>query len=169
LEKLKDRAARLNSKPRIVFLFVVSLLLVQTTGCMQVLWDTARSSKATFQETTSAWPEISKGEGRVVIYWPPPTPFREVMKISLDGDKSKTTGLYYKTFVFIDLKAGTHTVEQSYWGKKTEVAKIELKPGEIVFVKVGKTSEVVRQKVAEKSLTEIYHHYKKALPFNVQK
>ena len=148
---------------------IVLILLLQTTGCMQMIMDAGRSSKPTYQETVSEWPEIQAGEGRVVIYWPPPKPFREVMNISVDGEKDKSTALYYKTFIFIDLKAGKHIVQQASWGKRKEVANFDLQPGETVYVRLGDAPGIATSDDLIPQQHEIYHHFKKPLPFNVQK
>ncbi|MDY6990798.1 MAG: hypothetical protein SWQ30_22375 [Thermodesulfobacteriota bacterium] len=166
---LKNSKATPYRESRIFFIFIVVILLLQTTGCMKMILDPSRSRNMTFEETASAWPAIQKGEGRVVIYWPPPKPFREVMNISIDGEKDKSTGLNYKTFVFIDLKAGKHIVEQSSWGKKTEVANFQLQPEDTVYVRVGDSPGIVTPTDVMAHRYDINHYYKKALPFNAQK
>lgn len=162
------------------------LITSQLIGCTAMIHNMVVSSYPTFEDTESSWPSITGNNGRLLVYWPrlPLGGFGKggmaSLKLTIDGEKSKSGSIGDQTFVFIDLKEGAHTVELSqpgpFFTTHKNTISVNIKQEEIVFLKIkpqsfdrkAERAEVVDSSEARDSLKDIYHNYKIPAAFNEQ-
>ena len=175
-----------NSTIRVIIfnaiLLAIAFHLVGCGGLVGSIQNNAVSSRPTFQETESSWPILSTNFGRVILY----SPYlenqgfmRELGNIlfTIDNDKSKVSSVTTGTFVFVDLKPGSHLFGPSprAWLSILKTTTVTVHGGEFIYLEWPPQSDhscsfnIVPAVVARESLKSLHHKYEKPLPFLEQK
>ena len=164
--------------------FMISLSVIVFAfciGCAGLIGSAVISGFPTYQETVEAWSDIEEGKGRVIFYFVKQEGSGligpSVASLIIDEDKNLRADFSDRTFVFADLSEGIHAAafKRGAFREKL-VNEIQVKKGEILYVKLDKTKEsnydlvmqVVDKDEAINELALLHHNFKKPLAIYYQ-
>lgn len=137
----------------------------------------------TYQKTTTNWPNLEQDQGRVIIYFKRqglksfnPLGVGGNMYAKLIVDEKMETTLMDRTFVFLDLTTGQHTLDFKMSGFSKPVRiDIGLLQKTTSYVELDNNytdktlPKIVDESVAIDALQSLHYNFKNALPMNRQK
>ncbi len=148
----------LKLMPILIFMFCLN-------GCSTVQQMVA-DSFPTYDETVQNWPKLDENHSRFFLYSPNGKfiDFDTYCKVTLDG--VDYGGMLQGTFMFIDVKAGEHTV----YCTKTNKPKLSVntKGGEIVYIDGISPLVIVNIEDVQGQLKGLNHAFEEALPYDDQ-
>lgn len=154
--------------------YILLLPLLCLVGCTTVI-EMVANTFPTYDETVKDWPSLTENQGRVIIFSPKsivelPTFSRCRSAPTIDGIPYE--GIINGTFIFVDVKKGTHVFSCS----KTGIPNFELdiRGGEIVHVEMGKAENkeppllLVKKQAVYGKLKDLNHAFDDAIPCDKQ-
>lgn len=155
---------------------ILAALVVSLSGCLsggpgvpsipEMMQYQAVSKFPTFAETEAAWRPIPAEHGRVVVFVHGGI---DVLGIRVGFEDGKNVFLLNKTFVFIDLPAGKHSMKllgMILIGP--EPVEFVVAPGDITYLRVAGRKNPLDAKEAQAFLPVVHHRYRLPLPFDQQ-
>lgn len=164
---------KLSSLIKHVFHYIsFGLLLISLSGCYfglpKLIHDSAVKKFPTYAETEASWEPLPAGYSRIVAFLNGGIDPTILLGVVFDNEKNGS--LSDKTFVFIDLPAGQHSMKLTgdlIFGLPKPID-FNTVAGEITYIRVNGRKQLLGSKEVQRYLGDIHHCYRLPLPFDKQ-
>lgn len=163
---------------------IVALVFVNVAGCVagpiMAIHDSAVKKFPSYAETKGAWPAITDGMGRVIVFFPKVSTALQLVGGMQTGvafaiDDSVVSSIQDQQFVFIDLPPGKHSIKLKGMVFGGGPKDFDVAPGATTYVRLLDRAPLGRNLIATMSaeeaeplLVQTYHLFRLPIAFDKQ-